>query len=561
MADIKIDIIARDKSQKALNNLNKNLNKSKVSVFNLKNALIAIGSSVIIKQFFTLSNTVQQLENRLKLVTTSTEQLNKVYDELFQISRRTRGGLAETVELYQKLALQSQSLGLASEDLLQITENVNKVIGIAGVGSIQASSGILQLSQAFASGRLQGDEFRSISENIPPLLDIFAKQLGVTRGELKKLGSEGKITSEVIAKALLVETENINEAYSKLAPTLGQATTRIVNSFTNLTKKFNETTGFANKTANVIVKISDAIDNLSFSIESLDPRVFQAMALILGRTYISVDEIQKAIYRMSITNPYDGAIHAGMKLHEIQESILVPIHAFEHELSVEIPSATDKAIAKFRELNEGELNKLNSKLNNVEMTIAEGINSGITQMSQGLARSIVFGESLQDVLANLARNILVNILSTLIEQIVREKILVSLNNYKLTQLSGQLAIEQLITEEKRKQAAYSSGGSSSMGSSLVSTALSFFDGFANGGAVSKGKPIVVGERGAELFIPNQSGQITQSARGTGGGQTTVNFNINTLDASGFEDLLVRSRGTITQLINNAVNERGRESLI
>jgi hypothetical protein len=68
-------------------------------------------------------------------------------------------------------------------------------------------------------------------------------------------------------------------------------------------------------------------------------------------------------------------------------------------------------------------------------------------------------------------------------------------------------------------------------------------------------------KGAELFIPNSSGQITQSARGTGGGATTVNFNINTVDASGFEELLIRSRGTITQLINNAVNERGRESLI
>ena len=86
--------------------------------------------------------------------------------------------------------------------------------------------------------------------------------------------------------------------------------------------------------------------------------------------------------------------------------------------------------------------------------------------------------------------------------------------------------------------------------------------FANGGAVSKGQPIVVGERGPELFVPNQTGQITQSARGTGnGGATTVNFNINTVDASGFEELLVRSRGTITQLINSAVNERGRESLI
>jgi hypothetical protein len=72
---------------------------------------------------------------------------------------------------------------------------------------------------------------------------------------------------------------------------------------------------------------------------------------------------------------------------------------------------------------------------------------------------------------------------------------------------------------------------------------------------------MVGEQGAELFIPNQSGQIQQSARGGNGGATTVNFNINTVDASGFEELLVRSRGTITQLINSAVNERGSKNLI
>ena len=99
-----------------------------------------------------------------------------------------------------------------------------------------------------------------------------------------------------------------------------------------------------------------------------------------------------------------------------------------------------------------------------------------------------------------------------------------------------------------------------MGGSLFGSIKSLF-GFSKGGAVSKGQPVVVGERGAELFIPNQTGQITQSARGTGGGQTTVNFNINTLDASGFDDLLVRNRGTITQIINNAVNERGSRNLI
>jgi hypothetical protein len=86
-------------------------------------------------------------------------------------------------------------------------------------------------------------------------------------------------------------------------------------------------------------------------------------------------------------------------------------------------------------------------------------------------------------------------------------------------------------------------------------------GRASGGSVQKGQPYMVGEQGAELFVPNQSGQIQQSARGGNGGATTVNFNINTVDASGFEELLVRSRGTITQLINNAVNERGSRNLI
>ena len=164
-------------------------------------------------------------------------------------------------------------------------------------------------------------------------------------------------------------------------------------------------------------------------------------------------------------------------------------------------------------------------------------------MSEGLAKAFVFGEKLSDTFKNMARTLLVNVLSALIEIVARKGV--------------ELAIEKLITKEKQKQAALSGV---SGGGSLFSMAKSFL-GFAKGGAVSKGQPVVVGERGAELFIPNSTGQITQSARGTGGGQTTVNFNINTLDASGFDDLLVRNRGTITQIINNAVNERGSRNLI
>ena len=162
-------------------------------------------------------------------------------------------------------------------------------------------------------------------------------------------------------------------------------------------------------------------------------------------------------------------------------------------------------------------------------------------MSQGLARALVFGEKLSDTFKNMARTLLVNVLSALIEIVARKTV--------------ELAIEKLITKEKEKQRNLSAASGNPL------AIASFFTGFAKGGAVSKGQPVVVGERGPEMFVPNQTGQITQAARGTVGGQTTVNFNINTLDASGFDDLLVRNRGTITQIINNAVNERGSKNLI
>ena len=92
----------------------------------------------------------------------------------------------------------------------------------------------------------------------------------------------------------------------------------------------------------------------------------------------------------------------------------------------------------------------------------------------------------------------------------------------------------------------------------------FFSGLfgkASGGAVSKGQPVVVGERGAEVFVPNSSGQITQAARGTGGGNVNVNFNIEAIDSSSFNSVLVENRGIITSIINNALNEKGRRELV
>jgi hypothetical protein len=184
-------------------------------------------------------------------------------------------------------------------------------------------------------------------------------------------------------------------------------------------------------------------------------------------------------------------------------------------------------------------------------------------MSRGMAETLVLGKSFAETLRKIAQNILINIIAKQIEHLALlgiEKILRKENNEKEaekdnlirkqnTNLKRQIALQLILN-------ALGGGGGGSPNSN--SNPLKFM---ANGGSIRKGQPTIVGERGAELFIPNSSGQITQAARGTGGGQTTVNFNINTLDASGFDELLIRNRGTITQIINNAVNERENRNLI
>jgi hypothetical protein len=95
----------------------------------------------------------------------------------------------------------------------------------------------------------------------------------------------------------------------------------------------------------------------------------------------------------------------------------------------------------------------------------------------------------------------------------------------------------------------------------LSNVLSSVKGFEKGGAVSKDQPILVGENGPELFRPNSTGQIEQSARGTGGGETNVNFTINATDVRGVKELLIDNRATIVNVINSALNEKGKEALV
>jgi len=221
------------------------------------------------------------------------------------------------------------------------------------------------------------------------------------------------------------------------------------------------------------------------------------------------------------------------------------------ELAGKVKEESKETGASWGKVSEILKEKINKQLEGINETIAKEILGSIKSMSKGLAEVLVLGKEFGMTMKQIAQNIMVNIVARLIEEIALRQIKKILNKEEVDKEAEKLNLIKSQNTQLKRQIllnALSGGGGFSFG-------------FAKGGAVSKGRPILVGENGPEIFRPNSTGQIEQSARGTGGGATQVTFNINTLDASGFEDLLVRSRGTITQLINNAVNERGKESLI
>jgi len=218
---------------------------------------------------------------------------------------------------------------------------------------------------------------------------------------------------------------------------------------------------------------------------------------------------------------------------------------------------------KIRNLNEDALENMRMKFKDIKTTIAEGLYAGISSFSNALSRAIILGEDLGKSFKRMVQDALVQTLALLIEAIIILGIQKLLNIDLEKQDNKKLKNAQKYTSELKKQVGLALLLAILTGGGSMGGGFSFGGGKrASGGSVQKDKPYMVGENGAELFIPNSSGQIQQSARGTGGGgDTNVNFTINATDVRGVKELLIDNRATIVNVINSALNEKGKEALV
>lgn len=262
MANKTYNILVNAKTQQAIGGINGLTGALKMATA----AAGALGVGLAAKKFIEAGNAYTELQNKLRIVTTGQENLNATTRELLLLANKTRTPLQETATLYQRLAMGTEDMGLAQTEVLQLTGNINKALKVSGANAQETASVILQLSQAFRSGRLQGEEFRSISENGAVILDLLSESMGRTKGELKKLASEGKITAEVMVEALGGSLEDLDADFNKLNITLPEA-------FDNFGTAISTFTGIVDAKLGVTKNLAKGFDFLADAVNDYNEQL------------------------------------------------------------------------------------------------------------------------------------------------------------------------------------------------------------------------------------------------------------------------------------------------
>ena len=185
-----------------------------------------------------VSDNISQTTARLNMINDGKQTTDQLQQAIFQSAKNSRAGFLDTANVVSKLGLLAPQAFNSNMETVKFSELMAKSFKVGGATTSEQTSGMYQLTQAMASGKLQGDEFRSIMENAPLLAQAISKYTGKSIGELKDMSKEGLITSDVIKNAVFAMSDEINTKFNSIPMTFGDVVTQIksnaVNSFMSI---------------------------------------------------------------------------------------------------------------------------------------------------------------------------------------------------------------------------------------------------------------------------------------------------------------------------------------
>lgn len=169
----------------------------------------------------------QLMIGRLKLATGSQEEFNRAQSELERIAKAAGSPLSALIELYGRISTPLKESGSSQDEILRLTEAVSLSFAVSGASAVEAENGVRQFAQALGAGALRGDEFNSVAEQAPRLMQALAAGLGVPTTALRKMAEEGKLTAAAVTEALTGQLDVIRAEAAALPGTVEAAMTRL----------------------------------------------------------------------------------------------------------------------------------------------------------------------------------------------------------------------------------------------------------------------------------------------------------------------------------------------
>lgn len=242
---------------------------------NLTGPLAGIGAALSIKEIMDYADAWTTANNQLAAASDITGVQSRSLQDLRKVADDSRAGFEETVKLYTRIQRSAADVANSEEDIARATSIVNKAFKAGGAATSEFNAGVLQLSQGLGSGALQGDELRSVRENAPVLAKVIADYFGVTIAGLKELGSEGKLTSEEVFKAILSGEKQIDSAFATTRATIADGFTRVRNALI-------EYIGSADQSTGITLALNAGLNALADNIGVVGDGVLKLAALIAG---------------------------------------------------------------------------------------------------------------------------------------------------------------------------------------------------------------------------------------------------------------------------------------
>lgn len=210
----------------------------------IKGFVGVLAGAVAIKEGINITDSYINQNSRLALINDGLQTQAELQQKIYQAAQRSRAEYGDTVSTVAKLGLLAKDAFKNNNETIRFAELMNKSFKISGSSASEASNGMYQLTQAMASGRLQGDEFRSVMENAPMLAQAIAKYTGKSMGDLRKMSAEGEISADIIKNSLFSAADDIEKKFAKMPMTFETVWISIKNKatiqFSSIMQKVND---------------------------------------------------------------------------------------------------------------------------------------------------------------------------------------------------------------------------------------------------------------------------------------------------------------------------------